>query len=857
MNDANDVRMNEPCSQFCRCLCVDVFSTLWQSYLMTSNNQNDCAIRCFNFAIYKTTATTGTSSKAVRHNSMDTNNLLYVPKRRTRAIDLGAKLSETITAKFFQPPSHFQSDLDYLSSLRDKVTTLSNDNNGNPTFSQLSSDLQTLHQYLVSLYSIDKRFPPDCVEFTWFPTIYNSNAQSSSTIASFQYEECNLIYQVGSLYSLLGWSQSRHTDEGIKKSCSYFQYAAGSFEQLRNKVEEQVMQVPVDKRTWEPPLDFQNDTVGCLTQVMLAQAQEAIWQKAIHGTTTKDSIIARLSLQTSEFYSAALALARKSSFINLEWINHITVKKFHFLAAAYLRQSLIALNASQYGEQVAFLRLASNAVREAEKHKRYVSSFVLEDLAGLAENVTTKLRVAEKDNDLIYLRIVPKENDLKPIVGAVMVKPMVPEQLANVDQPPPQPRALFADLLPYIIIHYAQAMRERQDDYLRGHICTPIQSLNRMKTHFLNGRNLPASIDSLQQPEAIPDSIMHHSREIMDHGGIHFIDNLFMEIDKLRRECHHLVDECSKRVEMDRQEDEMLRAKNGTARWTRESTDVSARELIAKTKRMRQYLTQADKGDQQVVGKFKEIRQLVDVFLGGYASLNKYLPSSIYTKLDSNLSSVITELRNCLSEWDELESERAKFVQNIEIKSKSNNILPKLIQTYKDNKDSLYDSHGDFQSNKFELVYESHLKLFDPDLSYIQTTKKTQQRLEQRIDAANSKFEQLYSSSVNATQQRRQRALQDLDTAYVKYLEIISNLDEGTKFYRDFIHKANDVLHEFDEFLSRRRVESRELELAITSKNNSHHHLSHAANDDARNSVVSPRGQKSNVWSPDSEINFG
>ena len=51
------------------------------------------------------------------------------------------------------------------------------------------------------------------------------------------------------------------------------------------------------------PLSMQLSTIQCLEYLMLAQAQETIWQKAINNNSMKDSVVARLSIQTSEYYS--------------------------------------------------------------------------------------------------------------------------------------------------------------------------------------------------------------------------------------------------------------------------------------------------------------------------------------------------------------------------------------------------------------------------------------------------------------------------------------------------------------------------------------------------------------------------
>ena len=45
------------------------------------------------------------------------------------------------------------------------------------------------------------------------------------------------------------------------------------------------------------PLSMQLSTIQCLEYLMLAQAQETIWQKAINNNSMKDSVVARLSIK--------------------------------------------------------------------------------------------------------------------------------------------------------------------------------------------------------------------------------------------------------------------------------------------------------------------------------------------------------------------------------------------------------------------------------------------------------------------------------------------------------------------------------------------------------------------------------
>jgi programmed cell death 6-interacting protein len=97
------------------------------------------------------------------------------------------------------------------------------------------------------------------------------------TQANLLYERLSILYNIAALYSQLATSQSRTTAESLKKACLYFQQAAGTFEYLAKQA--------IDLRL--PPGviidDFSEATVDAIKFLMLAQAQECFWQKAVLG----------------------------------------------------------------------------------------------------------------------------------------------------------------------------------------------------------------------------------------------------------------------------------------------------------------------------------------------------------------------------------------------------------------------------------------------------------------------------------------------------------------------------------------------------------------------------------------------
>lgn len=77
----------------------------------------------------------------------------------------------------------------------------------------------------------------------------------------------------------------------------------------------------------EPTPDISPETLGALSALMLAQAQEIFVHKAIHDSM-KDGIVARLAAQAEELYADALKLFQKEifrAFWDKEWVPLVSI----------------------------------------------------------------------------------------------------------------------------------------------------------------------------------------------------------------------------------------------------------------------------------------------------------------------------------------------------------------------------------------------------------------------------------------------------------------------------------------------------------------------------------------------------
>ena len=129
-----------------------------------------------------------------------------------------------------------------------------------------------------------------------------------------RFELANVLFNLAALYSQLAVHSNRSTSDGLKTACAYFCSAAGVVSHLKTVV------LP-DMRT-SVPEDMDASSLESVEYLMLAQAQECFWQKAVKDGL-KDASIAKLAASVSDFYSTAGDWGIKSDSISSEWIHHM------------------------------------------------------------------------------------------------------------------------------------------------------------------------------------------------------------------------------------------------------------------------------------------------------------------------------------------------------------------------------------------------------------------------------------------------------------------------------------------------------------------------------------------------------
>lgn len=111
---------------------------------------------------------------------------------------------------------------------------------------------------------------------------------------------------------------------------------------------------------------------------------------------------------------------------------------------------------------------------------------------------------------------------------------------------------------------------------------------------------------------------------------------------------------------------------------------------------------------------------------------------------------------------------------------------------------------------QFENLFEDRLTRYDIERKITSDETEKQNDVSSQLQEANRAFTSARQGD-SSTKQREQ-ALQRLENGYVKYKEIVSNLNTGRKFYNDLASIVNRFRDDCKNFAYQRRIEAGQLE---------------------------------------------
>ncbi|KAJ5570429.1 uncharacterized protein N7459_009859 [Penicillium hispanicum] len=730
---------------------------------------------------------------------MASSNILQLPFRRSHTVSLSDAITQYISSKYDQRPDMFADDLMIIDRLRSEAVNVQEPH---------VSGISRLVTYAAQLKWLGGKFPIDVgVDFSWYPAFgFNSSRPVSQN--NLRFELANILFNLAALYSQLAYALNRTTADGLKQACNYFCQAAGVLSHLRTDI------IP-DLRS-SPPEDMDDMTLQSLEQLLLAQGQECFWQKAVKDGL-KDVSIARLAAKVSDLYGDAGDLAVKSNAISTDWIHHMTAKNHHFAAAAQFRQSLDCLEKRKYGEEVARLRDSLNCVNEGLRESKWINRTVLGDLNGLKSRVAEDLKRAEKDNDVIYLSPVPPKSELKTIDRASMVASKAPSQVTDaismLGTNGPLGLPLFAKLVPYAVHIAASIYSDRRDRLVNETLIAELESMTDKLRDLLTSLNLPGSLQALEKPLGLPPTLVSHAEEMRQQDGLNRLRRSVEDTAKVKANDRSVYNEGVELLAAEKAEDNAARRKYGTDRWTRDASEKAAPKVYTTLNEINGYFTSAQSSDDLVERKLRDSEAVFRVLTGTNRDLESYVPSSRRAAIPPEVERETIKLRSCLSEVTRMENRRKRRIQTLKDKARADDIHPALLnQTARLEREFPMQA---IQASQFEDLFEEQLRYYDSDRDMLAQEWKDQDQISEQVREANRAFTRAHKG--DASTKERETALQDLENGYLKYKEIISNLEVGRKFYNDLAKIVGRFRDDAKAFVHQRRMEASQLEADISN----------------------------------------
>ncbi|XP_071444735.1 programmed cell death 6-interacting protein isoform X2 [Hetaerina americana] len=644
-------------------------------------------------------------------------------------------------------------------------------------FEKNETALEMMNCYYDQLSALECKVPPNEIQipFKWKDAFDKGSifgGRISLTITSLSFERVCILFNIAALQSSIAAAQSVESDEGLKLSAKLLQQAAGIFSHLKGCVMPLLQQNPTP--------DLNPETLGALSSLMMAQAQEIFVLKAIHDNM-KDMIIAKLSYQCVEMYDDVAKQLQKEMLRPLwdrDWISTVCTKQGLYQGIADYHRSLVCRDAKEVGEEIARLEVSLSAMKVAQQSA--VRNPLLQDYLNKAK---LNLVEAKKNNDFIYHERIPDPKSLPPVGKFCPAKATpLPERFsANFAD-------LFAALVP-VAVHQAMAAYDSKKNEIVNAEVLKLRENTQLLNSILASLNLPAAIEETTG-DSLPQSLCEKADYVRSANGIEWLDKMIKDLPDLLQRNQDILDEADRMLRDENESDSKLRTQFGD-RWTRTPSVKLTETFRSNSEKYRKIISNAISADKSVKEKFGKHRAGIELLSKSMEQLNASVPLGGQSSTPQSSQGGVAEMRKLMEEVEAVRAERDTI--EWELKSAST-----------DMKDMFLNALG--QEGKEPGVEELN-RTYGPLQRRVQESVGRQETLLANIQRVNQELTQERSTGSG----QREEVLKQLAAAYDAFKELESNLNEGTKFYNDLTQLLVGFQNKVADFCFARKTEKEEL----------------------------------------------
>nr|ABG82044.1 ALG-2 interacting protein x [Penaeus monodon] len=641
------------------------------------------------------------------------------------------------------------------------------------------SSLDVVYRYYDQIVALESKIPPSEIQipFKWKDAFDKGSifgGRISLTVSSLSYEKVCVLFNIAAMQSQVAAAKSADSEEEMKLSAKLFQSASGIFSHLKTVVYSALQQ--------DLTPDLQPETLSALASLMLAQAQEVITVHAIRGRK-KDAIVAKLCAQCEDMYGETLKLFQRESIKQLwdrGWIPRISGKQAGYAGLAEYHQSRVCNSDKSVGEEIARLNKGLEMFKAAQARSGDLTMFA--DNLGRAKNC---LDEAVKDNDFIYHERVPDVKSLSAIGKAALAKPTpLPEKFSATFTD------LFETLVPVSVQQALVAYDTRKQELVSSEI-GKLRESTQLLNSILASLNLPAAIEDVGG-EKVPQSLREKSSSVVEHGGCEALQKMISELPDLLTRNKELLEECERSLKEEHESDSQLRTQF-KERWTRTPSENLTATFQTNAQKYRKVIDTAMSADTTIRDKYESHKEGMELLSAGPENIAGALPSASSTTDGSDPA--VVRLKKLMEDVETLKAER----DAIECELKSATVDMKNVFLNALAQDGAINEQG--------MSAESLGRVFGPLQKQVKESIERQEELVKNIQEAHKDF----SHAVSGAGGEREAMMKKLASAYDNFIELRSNLTEGTKFYNDLTQLLVNFQTKINDFCFARRTEKEEL----------------------------------------------
>eukprot|EP00729_Bicosta_minor_P009185 gene9185-14744_t len=604
----------------------------------------------------------------------------------------------------------------------------------------------------------------------------------------------NDVYAAGGLFS----SKTKSLpDANFETACIMFnlgalhaQKSAAYFKELKQFVEAKFGATAIPSPDLEPGL------LDALSKVMIAQAQEIVFAKAL---TMKPHILAKVSKSCSDLYGTATeAVASRKELAG--WTMHLRCKCDYYFSEAEYRQSIAHEQERKWGMALSRMREA-NRVGVAASGVSNGLAFA-GSLGEYLAKIKGLLTKAESDMKLIYCESVPDFSSMPSVIGQQVVKddkPLPDCSSAEIMGADP-----FEKLLPL-------AIKKGQDDYIlqRDELVSGLRGklteVTAKCVEALEEMNLPAALQVISDPHTVPKELLEKAERVRSLGGAGKLEEMLANLEQPRGEIKKKLDEAKAEIDTEEQEDGEMRAAHGTTRWSRTPSAEQNGKMRAEGFKLQGWLAAATDGDSKIKADFDNAHSGIVVVTKPADELLKILPSAggaIQRTPSGRDTTGVAELNALMTTLDVCRKENDGLLEAELDRGQSNDDITQQL---------LAHSSGDVDRAS---LFAQALAKFDAVAVQVQAVVSKTNEAVAETRRANDVF--VASRGSNTEANEREQMLADLGSQAEKFHTILGNLTEGTNFYTKLSAMATNYHSKVKDFCVARKIEKQSLLADIT-----------------------------------------